>query len=80
MATILTFMIDVTFLFGNSEWKSPLRRPAHSWKDNTKMDFTEIMCDDLKWIYLAQDRVQWRAFAYMVNVSSGSIKCRGPLD
>jgi len=44
------------------------------------MDFTEIMCDDLKWIYLAQDRVQWRAFAYMVNVSSGSIKCRGPLD
>jgi hypothetical protein len=33
-----------------------------SWEDNIKMDLREIGIDGAKWIRLAQDRVQWRAF------------------
>jgi hypothetical protein len=29
--------------------------------DNIEMDFREIRWDDMHWIDLAQDRVQWRA-------------------
>jgi hypothetical protein len=26
-----------------------------------RMDFTEIGCEDMDWIHLVQDRVQWQA-------------------
>jgi hypothetical protein len=28
-------------------------------QNNTKMDLKEIWCEDLYWIHLAQDRIQW---------------------
>jgi hypothetical protein len=38
-----------------------------------KMDLKEIGCEDVDWIYLAQDRGQWRAIEHS-NQPSGSIK------
>jgi hypothetical protein len=38
-----------------------LWRPIHSRKDNIKMDFEEVMYEDVDWIHLAQDRFQWLA-------------------
>jgi hypothetical protein len=49
-------------LVGRPEGKRPLGRPRHRWKDNIKMDLEEIWIDGANWIWLAQDRVQWRAF------------------
>jgi hypothetical protein len=46
-------------LVGRSEGKRPLGRPRRRWEDNIKM---EIGIDVAKWIQLAQNRVQWRAF------------------
>jgi hypothetical protein len=47
------------------EWESrkerPLGRPRRRWVDNIKMDLREIGWDGMDWIYLAQDRDQWRA-------------------
>jgi hypothetical protein len=53
-------------LVGRPEGKRPLERPRHRWKDNIKMDFREIGIVGAKWIRLAQDRVQWRAFVNTV--------------
>jgi hypothetical protein len=46
---------------GKPEGKKPLRRPRHRWVDDIKMDFREIEWGGMDWIYLAQDRDQWRA-------------------
>jgi hypothetical protein len=43
-----------------SEGKRPLRTPRHKWVDNIKMDLREIEWDCMDWIYLAEDRDQWR--------------------
>jgi hypothetical protein len=51
---------------GNPEGKRPLGRPRHRWVDNIKMDLTEIGWDCMDWIYLAQDRDQWRALVNTV--------------
>jgi hypothetical protein len=48
------------------EGKRPLGRPRHRWKDNIKRDLREIGIDMAKWIRLAQDKVQWRAFVNTV--------------
>jgi hypothetical protein len=48
------------------EGKKPLGRPRRRWENNIKMDLREIGIDGTKWIHLAQDRVQWRAFVNMV--------------
>jgi len=32
------------------------------WEDNIKMNVREIRIDGENWIWLAQDRVQWRDF------------------
>jgi hypothetical protein len=44
------------------EGKRPLGRPRRRWEDNIKMDLREIGIDEANRIWLAQDRVQWRAF------------------
>jgi hypothetical protein len=49
-------------LVGRSEGKRPLGRPRCRWEDNIKLDLREIGIDVEKWIHLARDRVQWRAF------------------
>jgi hypothetical protein len=46
--------------------KRPLGRPRCRWEDNIKMGLTETGIDGAKWIHLAQDRVQWRAFVNTV--------------
>jgi hypothetical protein len=53
-------------LVGRPEGKRPLGRPRHRWEDNIKMDLREIGIDGAYWIWLAQDRVQWRAFVNTV--------------
>jgi hypothetical protein len=46
--------------------KRPLGRPRCRWENNIKMDPREIGIDEAKWIRLAQDSVQWRAFVNTV--------------
>jgi hypothetical protein len=53
-------------LIGTPEGKRPLGRPGRRWEDNIKMDLKEIGIDGTNWSPLAQDRVQWRAFANTV--------------
>jgi hypothetical protein len=36
------------------------------WEDNIKMDLREIGINRANWIWLAQDRVWWRAFVNTV--------------
>jgi hypothetical protein len=48
------------------EGKRPLGRPRRRWVDNIKMDFKEIVWDDMDWIDRAQDRGQWRALVNTV--------------
>jgi hypothetical protein len=49
-------------LVGRPEGKRPLGGPRRRWEDNNKMDLGEIGIDGANWIWLTQDRVQWRAF------------------
>jgi hypothetical protein len=51
---------------GNPEGKRPLGRPRRRWVDNIKIDLKEIGWDGEDWIYLAQDRDQWRALVKAV--------------
>jgi hypothetical protein len=53
-------------LVGKPESKRPLGRPRRRWKDKIKMDLKEMGIDGANWIWLAQDRVQWRAFVNTV--------------
>jgi hypothetical protein len=53
-------------LVGKPEEKRPLGRPRRRWVDNIKMVLREIGWDDVDWIYMAQDRDQWRAPANTV--------------
>jgi hypothetical protein len=49
-------------LVGGLEGKRPLGRPRRRWEGNIRVDLREIGIDGARWIQLAQDRVQWRAF------------------
>jgi hypothetical protein len=49
-------------LVGRSKGKRPLGRLTHRWEDNIKMSLREIGIDGVKWIQLAQYRIQLRAF------------------
>jgi hypothetical protein len=49
-------------LVQSTEGKRPLGRPRSRWEDNIKMEIREIVICGAKWIQLAQDRNQWRAF------------------
>jgi hypothetical protein len=53
-------------LVGRPVGKGPLERPRRKWENNIKMDLREIGIDGANWVRLAQDRVQWRAFANTV--------------
>jgi hypothetical protein len=53
-------------LVGNSDRKRPLGSPKRRWEDSIRMNLREIEWEDVDWMQLAQDRVQWRAVVYMV--------------
>jgi hypothetical protein len=53
-------------LVGRPEGKRPLRRRRCRWEDNIKMDLREIEIDVANWIWLAQDRFNWRAYVNTV--------------
>jgi hypothetical protein len=53
-------------LVARPEGKRPLGRPRRRWEDNIKKDLRETGIDGANWIRLAQDRVQWWAFANTV--------------
>jgi hypothetical protein len=42
-----------------SEGKRSLGKHRYRWEDNIKMDNKEIGHEDVDWIHLAQDRIQW---------------------
>jgi hypothetical protein len=48
-------------LVGKPEEKRPLARPRRRWEDNIRMYLRKLAWEDVDWIYLAQDRDQWRA-------------------
>jgi hypothetical protein len=53
-------------LVGKPEGKRPLGRPRSRRVNNIKVDLRETGWDVLDWIYLAQDRDQWRALVNTV--------------
>jgi hypothetical protein len=54
-------------LIGRPEGKRPLGRPRRRWEDNIKIDLRKIGFDGANWIWLAEGRVQWRAFVNTVT-------------
>jgi len=54
------------FLVWRSEGKRPLEKPRRGWDDDIKLNFRKTGIDVLKWIRLAQERDQWRAFVNTV--------------
>jgi len=46
-------------LIGKPEWKRPLGRPRHRWKNNIKMHLREIGWEVVEYMHLTQDRDQW---------------------
>jgi hypothetical protein len=60
-------MINAYKIFvGKPEGKRPLGKPRHKCEDNIRMDLREVEWEGVDWIYLAQDRDQWRAVMNMV--------------
>jgi hypothetical protein len=53
-------------LLGKPEGKRPLGRTRRRWVDNINVDLRELQLDGMDWIYLAQDRDQWRALGNRV--------------
>jgi hypothetical protein len=53
-------------LGGKPKGKRPLERPRHRWEDGIRMDFREIECGGVDWIWLFQDRDQWQAVLSVV--------------
>jgi hypothetical protein len=53
-------------LVGKPEEKRPLRKTRRRWVHNIKMDLRELESDGMDWIYLAQNRDQWRSLVSTV--------------
>jgi hypothetical protein len=53
-------------LVGKPEGKRPLGRPWDRWEDNIRIDLREVELQSVDWMYLAQDRDQWRALVNTV--------------
>jgi hypothetical protein len=45
-------------LVGKPEEQIPLARPKHRWEDNFRISIREIVCEDVDWILLIQNRDQ----------------------
>jgi hypothetical protein len=46
-------------LVGETERKRLHEEPRRGWEDNSKMDLKQTACEDVDWINLAKDSVQW---------------------
>jgi hypothetical protein len=60
---------DYKILHGNREnhdGKIPPGSPRRGWEDTIKIDPKQIGWEDMEWIHLAQDRVQWRVLVNTV--------------
>jgi hypothetical protein len=53
-------------LLGEPKGKRPPERPRRRWEDNVRVDLRETGWEDVYWMYLAQDRDQWRALVNTV--------------
>jgi hypothetical protein len=53
-------------LVGKPEGSRSLGRPRRRWEDNIKIELSEIVWEGVVWVYLAQDRDQWRALVNTV--------------
>jgi hypothetical protein len=42
------------------------KRPRHRGEESIKIDLKYIGCEDVDWIHLVQDRVQWQTVVNMV--------------
>jgi hypothetical protein len=51
---------------GKPEGKEPPVRPRRRWEDNIKIGLRETGWDGMEYIYLAQDRDEWRALVNTV--------------
>jgi hypothetical protein len=48
------------------ERKRPPERHRHTWKNSIKMNLKESVCDNVKQVYLTQDRIQCQAYVNTV--------------
>jgi hypothetical protein len=65
---------------GNLRVKRTLVRRRSRWEDNIKIDLQEVVCGDIDYIDLGQDRDRGRALVNAVMNLRGSIKCGEFLD
>jgi hypothetical protein len=54
-------ILHPSILVGKPIGKGPLERPTRRWEDNIRVDVRETGCENVNWMYLAQDRGQWWA-------------------
>ena len=40
-------------------WQNTFQKSRHRWKDNIKVEFWERLCENVNWIQLCDDTVQW---------------------
>jgi hypothetical protein len=51
---------------GKPEGKRPLGSPRRKWVDNIKLDLRDIGGEGMDWIFMAQNRYQWRSLVNTV--------------
>jgi hypothetical protein len=60
---------ECKILVGKHEGKRPLGRPRCRWEDNIRMDLRERVWASVDWVYVAEDRDQWRALRKRWGIS-----------
>jgi hypothetical protein len=55
-------------LVGEPDGKGPLGRPRRRWGYNIKMDLRKVGLEGVEWIYLVQNRDQWRILVNIMNL------------
>jgi hypothetical protein len=53
-------------LVGKPEGKRPLGRPRRRWEAGIKANFKEIGSENVDWVYLAQNKIQFRALVNLI--------------
>ena len=51
---------------GKPEGTRPLGRPRRRWENNIKMNLQDVVCGDMDWNDLVQNRDRWRALVNAV--------------